>query len=371
MALSDRKRKKRVAIGMSGGVDSSVAAALLLEEGYDVIGITMEIGQCALESDSGVNYNMERAVTDARAVADTLGIPHYVMNFRNIFTEKVINYFTAEYLRGRTPNPCIACNYHIKFGRFLEEANRLNADYIATGHYARIEYDDEHDRLSLLRGKDLNKDQSYVLYHLRQDQLKSILFPLGIYTKEEIRKKAEQLHLTVAKKSESQEICFIPDNDYKGFLQKQVTNESIKPGLFLNTKGERIGTHRGLLYYTVGQRKGLGLALGYPAYVVALDTKKNTVIVGCENEVFQKGLWSIDNSFIAFDFLTDSIEVEAKIRYSANPAPAVISPTEGGRVKVIFNEPQRAITPGQAVVYYRGEKVIGGGVIEEVMHSQG
>ncbi|PKM88556.1 MAG: tRNA 2-thiouridine(34) synthase MnmA [Firmicutes bacterium HGW-Firmicutes-12] len=370
--MSDKnKRNKRVVVGMSGGVDSSVAAALLLEEGYDVIGVTMEIGLCALNGHSEPSLSMEKAVTDARIVANSLGIPHYVMNFRNLFTEKVINYFTAEYLRGKTPNPCIACNRYIKFGEFLEEAKKLDADYIATGHYARIEYDVKNDRFSLMRGKDLSKDQSYVLYNLGQEQLKHILFPLGIYTKGQIRQKAEQLNLTVAKKSESQEICFIPDNDYKGFLQKQVTTEEIKPGFFLNTKGEVIGNHAGLPYYTVGQRKGLGMALGYPAYVVAIQPEKNTVIIGREEEVFQQGLWSINNNFIDFDCLQVPLEIEAKIRYSAKPAPAEISWVEGERVRVLFHEPQRAITPGQSVVYYRGDRVIGGGVIEEVIHSSG
>jgi tRNA-specific 2-thiouridylase len=364
------KRNKRVVVGMSGGVDSSVAAALLLEEGYEVVGVTMEIGLCVLNSPSQTNTNMEKAVKDARIVADSLGIPHYVMNFRNLFTEKVINYFTEEYLRGKTPNPCIACNRYIKFGEFLEEAKRLQADYIATGHYARIEYDIENKRYLLLRGKDISKDQSYVLYNLGQEQLKHILFPLGIYKKGEIRIKAEKMGLAVARKSESQEICFIPDNDYKGFLQ-QVTAEKIKPGFFLNTNGEVIGTHLGMPYYTVGQRKGLGMALGYPAYVVALDPEENTVIIGREEEIFQKELWSINNNFIDFDSLIEPLEIEAKIRYSAKPAPAEISSAEGGRVRVLFHEPQRAITPGQSVVYYSGDRVIGGGVIEKVMHSRG
>lgn len=352
-------RKKRVVVGMSGGVDSSVAAALLLEEGYEVIGATMELGT-----------GMQKAVDDARTVADTLGIPHYVMNFCNIFNEKVIEYFIAEYMQGKTPNPCIACNRYVKFGEFLREAKRLEADYIATGHYARIKYNEEEDRFFLLRAQDLSKDQSYVLYNLKQEQLCHILFPLGNYSKTMIREKAERLGLTVANKAESQEICFIPDNDYKGFLQKQKRSYVIKPGDFLNTKGEVIGKHKGLPYYTVGQRKGLGLALGYPAYVVAIDSNRNNVIIGHEDEIFQKGLISINNSFITFDKLDSPIEVEAKIRYSAPPAPAVISP-EDGRVRVIFNEPQRAITPGQSVVFYSGDKVIGGGVIDEVMHSQG
>lgn len=352
-------RKKRVVVGMSGGVDSSVVAALLLEEGYDVIGATMELGT-----------GMRKAVDDARSVADTLGIPHHVMNFRNIFNEKVIEYFITEYMQGKTPNPCVSCNRYIKFGEFLYEAKKLGAEYIATGHYARIQYDEKADRFFLLRAQDLSKDQSYVLYNLKQEQLRHILFPLGNYTKTMIREKAERLGLTVANKAESQEICFIPDNDYKGFLQKQKRSYIIKPGDFLNTKGEVIGKHKGLPYYTIGQRKGLGLALGYPAYVAAIDLNKNNVIIGHEEEIFQKGLIAINTSFITFDKLDSPMKVEAKIRYSAIPASAEISPEDNDRIRVIFNEPQRAITPGQSVVFYSGDKVIGGGVIEEVMHSQ-
>lgn len=359
MSDKDIKNKKTVAVGMSGGVDSSVAAALLLSQGYEVIGATMAIEE-----------GMPKAVDDARAVAQALGIPHYIFNFRNIFKEKVVGYFVAEYLRGKTPNPCVACNRYVKFGVFFDEAKRLGADYIATGHYARTEYNEETGKYQLLRAKDLSKDQSYVLYNLKQDQLSRTLFPLGSYTKAMIREKAETLGLAVAQKAESQEICFIPDHDYKGFLEQYKGNtEKIKPGHFLNTRGEVIGKHQGLSHYTVGQRKGLGLALGYPAYVVAIDAENNNVIIGREEEIFQKELIAIDNSFITFEQLTQPTEVEAKIRYSAVPAKAVITP-EGKNVRVVFSEPQRAVTPGQSVVFYRGDEVIGGGIIDTVMHSQ-
>ncbi len=352
---------------MSGGVDSSVTAALLLEEGYDVIGVTMQIWQKDQEDEQSGGCCSLSAVNDARRVADRLGIPYYVMNFRDLFAEKVIDYFTAEYLQGRTPNPCIACNRYIKFEAFFEKALALEADYIATGHYVINTFDQERNRHVLYRAVDKAKDQSYVLYTMTQEQLARTLFPLGRYTKPEIRKKAAALGLLVADKPDSQEICFVPDNNYRRFLQERVAANEIKPGNFLNTKGEVIGQHQGLPFYTVGQRKGLGLALGYPAYVVALDPRRNAVIIGRDDEVFQRGLLAADNNFIAIPALTEPMEVKAKIRYAANPAPALITPEADGRVRVMFREKQRAITPGQAVVYYQGELVIGGGVIDEVL----
>lgn len=360
-------KDKRVIVAMSGGVDSSVTAALLQEEGYEVIGVTMQIWQREQDDDREGGCCSLAAVNDARRVAEKLGIPFYVMNFRDLFAEKVIEYFTAEYLQGRTPNPCIACNRQIKFGAFLQKARGLEADYIATGHYARIKYDEQKRRFLLYRGKDKTKDQSYALYGMTQEQLACTLFPLGDYTKTEIRRIAGELGLAVADKPDSQEICFVAGNDYQAFLAGRVQAGVIRPGPFLNTKGEVIGQHQGLAYYTVGQRKGLGLALGYPAYVVALDPVNNSVILGREEDVFQKGLWAADNNFIAMEELAGPLEVEAKIRYGAAPAPAVIENGEDGRVQVLFREPQRAITPGQAVVYYRQELVVGGGTIDEVI----
>lgn len=359
--------KKRVAVAMSGGVDSSVAAALLLEQGYEVIGITMDLGHN--DSDDSGGCCSLAAVHDARRVAAKLNIPFYVMNLRNEFNEKVIQYFTEEYLQGRTPNPCIACNRYIKFDAFLARAEELDVGYIATGHYVKIKYDQEEKRYMLYRADDMSKDQSYVLFRLTQQQLSQTIFPLGAYEKTQIRQKAAELGLAVADKPESQEICFVPDDNYKNFLQDRVSPGKIKPGPFLNTKGEVVGTHQGIAYYTVGQRKGLGLALGYPVYVVSIDPEKNAVIIGENEEVFQRELWAKDNNFIAVEELTEPIEVEAKIRYNANPAPACIYPGENGYVRVCFTEKQRAITPGQAVVYYQGDLVIGGGTIEKVIFS--
>lgn len=361
--MNDYKRPvpgSRVIVAMSGGVDSSVSAAILKEQGYEVIGVTMQIWQRDQEDERSGGCCSLTAVNDARRVADKIGIPYYVMNFRDLFEEKVINYFTEEYLKGRTPNPCIACNRYIKFEALLTKARGLGADYIATGHYARIEFDETRQRYCLYRAMDLHKDQSYALYTMTQEQLAHTIFPLWGVTKPDIRKKAAALGLLVADKPDSQEICFVADNNYKNFLNQRVPSRQIKPGPFLNTKGEVIGTHQGLPYYTVGQRKGLG-ALGFPAYVVALDPKKNAVIIGKHEEVFQPGLVAADNNFIAIPELLEPLEVQAKIRYGAQPASAVISPQADGRVLVRFKEPQRAITPGQAVVYYQNELVVGGG----------
>lgn len=361
-----RNKPGRVIVAMSGGVDSSVAAALLLEAGYEVIGVTMQIWQRGAEDERSGGCCSLSAVDDARRVADKLGIPYYVMNFRDLFKEKVIEYFTGEYLKGRTPNPCIACNRYIKFEALLSKARGLDCDFLATGHYARITYDDSSRRFLLYRAKDDNKDQTYALYTLTQEQLAHTLFPLGDYTKPEIRKKAAELGLLVADKPDSQEICFVADNNYKNFLNQRVSGECIKPGFFVNTKGEVLGRHQGIHNYTVGQRKGLGLALGYPAYVLAIDSESNNVIIGDDREIFRNALIADDNNFIPFDVLKEPLEVEAKIRYGAIPAKALISPEEDGRILVAFAEPQRAITPGQAVVYYQGDMVVGGGTIDEV-----
>lgn len=366
--VRDDTKKPRVLVGMSGGVDSSVTAGLLLEQGYEVIGVTMRIWQCEVEDERTKSCCSLAAVDDARKVAETLGIPFYVLDFRDIFKEKVIDNFVNEYLRGRTPNPCIACNRHLKFGLLLEKARALGAEYIATGHYAKTFFDEKSGRWQLLAGDDQKKDQSYVLYNLTQEQLSHTLFPLGSYTKPEIRQKAKKLGLVVHDKAESQEICFITDDNYKRFISERVPAEQIKPGNFITHSGEVLGRHEGLPYYTVGQRKGLGMALGYPAYVLSLDPQSNTVTLGRAEENYASALLAADNNFIAIAGLDKPLEVEAKIRYAASPAPAVIAPAADGRVEVRFDKPQRAITPGQAVVWYQGGAVVGGGVIDEVLN---
>lgn len=357
--------KGTVVVGMSGGVDSSVAAFLLKEQGYNVIGVTMQIWSPEQE-DAQENVGgccSLSAVSDARRVADKLEIPYYVMNFRDLFEIQVIDYFTEEYLQGRTPNPCIACNKKIKFEGFLSKARALGADYVATGHYAQLYYDENLQRYILKKAKDRAKDQTYALYNFTQEQMAHTLLPLGNYEKPQIREIAASIGLRVANKPDSQEICFVPDNNYKKFIEDRVGTEKFKPGPFLDTEGNRVGTHDGLPNYTIGQRKGLGLALGYPVYVVKIDVEKNAVIVGKDNEVYQKRLIAKENNFILFDQLEEEMEVEAKIRYSAQPARGIIKPIEKDQILVEFEEPQRAITPGQAVVFYQGDYVVGGGTI--------
>ncbi|AEV68445.1 tRNA 2-thiouridine(34) synthase MnmA [Acetivibrio clariflavus] len=358
-------RKKSVMIGMSGGVDSSVAAALLLEKGYDVIGVTMQIWPDVSEETKikeGGCCSLS-AVDDARLVANTLGIPYYVLNFKDVFEKKVINYFVDEYLKGRTPNPCIACNRYVKFEALLKKAVSMGIDYVATGHYAIIEYDENRKRYLLKKSVTDAKDQTYALYNLTQEQLARVLMPIGEYSKDIVRKKAAELGLYVASKPDSQEICFVDDNDYGKFIEEN-TDKKIVPGYFVDTKGNILGEHKGIIHYTVGQRKGLGIALGKPMYVVGLDAENNTVILGEDTEVYGNELIAYDLNFISIDTLEEPMRVKAKIRYSAKAADALIIPIEDGKVKVVFDTPQRAITPGQSVVFYDGDIVVGGGIIQ-------
>ena len=356
--------KGSVMVGMSGGVDSSVAAAILLNEGYNVVGITMQIWP---DMDEG-RRKMEggccslSAVDDARRVADKLGIPYYVLNFKEVFRNKVVDYFKHEYIKGKTPNPCIACNRYVKFDALLQKAVSMGMDYIATGHYARVEYDRSRARYLLKKSAAPDKDQTYALYTLTQDQLSRTLFPIGDYKKDRVREMAREIGLSVASKPDSQEICFVEDNDYARFISES-TGSEVKQGFFVDAKGRILGKHRGIIHYTIGQRKGLGISFGKPMYVLAVNAEKNTVVLGGEDEVYTGKMTAADLNFISIDSLDGDMEITAKIRYSAKEAAAVIKPASDGKVHVVFETPQRAVTPGQSVVFYNGDLVVGGGTI--------
>lgn len=350
------KNRKKVMLGMSGGVDSSVAAMLLLEEGYEVTGVTMK-----LRPDEGCRSLDD--VADARRVAAQLGIPHHVLNFTDLFAEKVMDYFVAAYQAGETPNPCIACNRHVKFGALLQKALSMGFDYIATGHYAVIEQG-ENGRW-LLRKSPAAKDQSYVLYHLTQEQLSHTLMPLGKFSKGEARELAERRRLAVARKPDSQEICFVPDKDYAGFLERYTGNKA-PAGDFVDGEGNVLGRHQGITRYTVGQRKGLGISFGRPMYVAQIDAARNRVVLAEEGGQYRQSLTAGDLNFIPFDRPESPLRVSAKIRYQATPAPALLTMGPDGQAKLVFDQPQRSVTPGQAVVFYHGDLVLGGGIIQPI-----
>jgi len=355
----------KIVAAMSGGVDSSVAAAMLVREGYDVIGVTFRMWP---KEECGASFeraccNLE-AVTRARAAADDLKIPYYVLDFSSEFKKEVIDYFCSEYLRGRTPNPCIICNARIKFGKLLDKAHELGAGLVATGHYANVNYDKKSERYILKEGKDRAKDQSYFLFGLSQDQLKSAVFPLGSFTKDKTRALAKKLKLRTFNTVSSQDICFVRDLEYAEYIRKR-TGIEISEGDIVNSDGDVLGHHKGIPYYTIGQRRGLGVAHKEPLYVTAIDIKNDRVVVGPKDELMKKGLVADRMNWIAIDDLDKPMKVSARIRYNHKKAKAVVTKIGADAVRVDFNEPQAAPAPGQAVVFYDKDVVVGGGWIRE------
>ena len=349
---------------MSGGVDSSVAAYLLKEQGYDVVGVTMQIWQDEDEFDLESNGGCcgLSAVEDARRVAEAIGIPYYVMNFKREFKENVMDYFVDEYLHGRTPNPCIACNRYVKWESLLKRSLDIGADYIATGHYARIE-ELPNGRFAIRNSVTAAKDQTYALYNLTQEQLRRTIMPVGEYAKAEIRELATKMKLPVANKPDSQDICFVPDNDYAGFLERELNGKVPPPGNFVDINGNILGRHKGITHYTVGQRKGLNLSMGHPVFVVAIRPETNEVVIGESEDVFTTSLIADNVNYMAVPDFNDGDEFVGKIRY-AHKGDICRAYHEGNdKIRVEFPGRVRAVTPGQAVVLYQGEHIALGGII--------
>jgi len=355
-----------VVVAMSGGVDSSTVAALLVERGYRVIGIMLRLWSepSSLTMTAPVSENRccsPASVADARAVCAKLGIPFYLLNFEDDFKTHVVDYFVNGYTRGVTPNPCLRCNRLLKFGTLLDKARAFGADYLATGHYARVR--ERAGKFELLRGRDRNKDQSYALCLLTQEQLARVMFPLGELTKDETRALARKFDLRVSEKVESQDLCFVSDGNYRDFLRRRVPHAFV-PGDIVDTRGKVLGQHQGLANYTIGQRKGLGIAVGEPMFVIALDVEHNRVIVGRADELGRRELIAAEVNWIAGEPPCGEIDITAQIRYRARPVPARVVALDATRARVIFDTPLRDITPGQAVVFYDDDVCLGGGIVQ-------
>lgn len=360
-----------VVVAMSGGVDSSLTAALMKERGYDVIGINMRLHGSGSEEDEQ-NYSLSKSccsiveMDDARRVCQQIGVPFYAMNFEKEFQQSVIDYFVEEYQRGRTPNPCVACNAFMKFKFLMNKALALGADYLATGHYCRNVFDEANGTYHLRRAVDASKDQSYVLYMLNQKHLSRVLFPLGDYQKSETRRMAAERGLVVANKPESQDICFVAGGNYRDFIKRKAGEEVAVPGPIVNTAGQVVGQHQGLTGYTIGQRKGLGALNSRPTYVLKLVPESNTLVVGDDAELRSRELQADGVNWVSGEWPAGEVRANIKVRYKAQDMPGVVVPLDPAQrtVRITLDEPQRAITPGQAVVFYRGDEVLGGGVIK-------
>jgi tRNA-specific 2-thiouridylase len=366
------KESKTVVVAMSGGVDSSVAAALLKEEGYNCIGITMKLWDYEIV---GGNINHESgccsldSINDARLVCAKLGIPHYVLNFSRDFHNGVVDNFVNEYVAGRTPNPCVQCNIKIKWSSLHDKARELGADYIATGHYARIKFNSESQRYELYKGLDNTKDQSYVLWGTKQQNLATTLYPVGTYSKPQIREIARKLGLRTAEKKESMEICFVPDNNYGRLLKQMVPGleKKVDGGKLVNSSGEKIGSHKGYPFFTIGQRRGIGTGFGKPMYVLSTNPDTNEVVIGEEKELYNRQFFARNLNLVKYATLPEKgIKARVKIRYNGSGYPATVFQLSENEIKVIFDDPQKSVTPGQSCVFYEDDCVIGGAIIENI-----
>jgi len=359
-----RNKNKKVFVAMSGGVDSSVVAGIMKERGFEVIGVTMCFSITHPNSKKPSCCGVD-GIADAKRAAQILDIPHYVLDFAKDINEYIIDDFTGEYLRGRTPNPCVRCNQHLKFGTLYKKVMALGADFLATGHYAKIHYNPQRDCYEMKKAEDQKKDQSYFLYSMRKETLSKVLFPIGDLTKSQVRDLARKYKLNVAEKPESQDICFVPDTGYKAFIRSRLGDEVFKPGAFKNNKGKIVGEHKGIANYTIGQRDKLGIALGVPVYVYNIERETNTVYVGPQECLYSKGLAANQFNPISMEISDENIEVNVRIRYNTPEVKGFLTHLGKNRIRIDFAQPQKSVTPGQSVVLYHDDVVLGGAVIDE------